>query len=67
MVVLRRVLQGGLCGVQHIFDKNTVTRRGVVDENVRYRTHQLAVLNDGAARHECGQVGTTVFNNKLKS
>ena len=26
-----------------------------------YRADQLAVLYDGGARHECGQVGTTVF------
>ena len=30
-------------------------------------SHELAVLNNGAAAHECGQLGTTVFNKKFKS
>ena len=38
---------------------------GIVDQHVGDRTDKLAVLNDGAARHVCGQVGTTVFNKKL--
>ena len=28
-------------------------------------THELAVLNDGRAAHECGQEGTTHFYNFL--
>ena len=35
---------------------------------MRYRSHELAVLNDRRAAHECGQVGTTKFNrNFMKS
>ena len=40
-------------------------RCGGVDEGVGDRADELAVLNDGAARHECGQVGTTVFYKKF--
>ena len=53
--------------IQHILNKDTVDRGGVVDHHVRDRSHRLAVLNDGGARHECGQAGTTAFNKKLKS
>ena len=54
-------MQGHLCRVQHIFNENTVARGGVVDEHVGDRSDELAVLNDGAAGHECVQVGTTIF------
>ena len=30
-----------------------------------HRSDKLAVLDDGGARHECGQVGTTHFYNFL--
>ena len=56
-----------LRGVQHILNENAVARGGIVDHNVRHRAHKLAVLDDGRAAHECGQVGTTVFNKKFKS
>ena len=44
-----------LRGIQHIFNKYAVSRGGVVDENVRHSSDELSVLNDWAARHECGQ------------
>ena len=47
--------------VQHILNEDTVSGCGIIDHNVGHRTDQLAVLNDGAAAHECGQVGTTVL------
>ena len=47
--------------VQHIFGENAVARGGFVDEHMRYRSDELAVLDDGGARHECGQVGTTIL------
>ena len=52
---LRCLCHGDICGVQHIFNENSVPRGGIVDQNVGYSTDELAVLNDGAARHECGQ------------
>ena len=47
--------------IEHIFNKNAVSRGGGVDEDVGDSADELAVLNDGGAAHECGQVGTTVF------
>jgi len=40
---------------KHIFDKDPVPRGRVADQHVRDRPHELAVLNDGRAAHECGQ------------
>ena len=51
--------------IQHILNKNSVSARGIVDKNVRYRPDELAILNDGRARHECDQEGTTLFNEKF--
>ena len=62
---LRRLRHRHLRGVQHIFNENAVSRGGIVDEHVRYRADELAVLNDRRARHECGQVGTTIINRNL--
>ena len=45
---LRCLCHRHLCGIQHIFDENAVPRGGIIDENVRHRTHDLAVLNDWA-------------------
>ena len=50
-----------ICGIKHILNENSVTRGGIIYENVRDSAHELAVLDDGRARHECGQEGTTVF------
>ena len=58
---LRCLRHGHLRRIHHILNEYPVPRRRVVDENVGHRSDQLAVLNDGGARHECGQVGTTVF------
>ena len=48
--------------IQHIFNENTVSRGGIVDENVSDRADELSVPDDGAATHECVQVGTTKIN-----
>ena len=58
---LRRLLHRHFCRIQHIFNENPITRCGIVDENMRHRSHELAVLDDGRARHECGQERTTKF------
>ena len=36
---------------QHVFGKDSVSRGGIVDKNVRYRADELAVLDDRRARH----------------
>ena len=46
---LRRLLHRHLRRVEHIFNENAVSRGGIVDEDVRHRSDQLAVLDDGAA------------------
>ena len=46
---------GHACGGEHVFNKNPVTARRVADHDVRDRADELAVLNDGTARQECGQ------------
>ena len=38
--------------IQHVFDENTISPCGVIYKNVRDRTHQLSILDDGAAAHE---------------
>ena len=47
--------------IQHILDEDAVACGGIVDENVGDGADKLAVLDDGRARHECVQVGTTHF------
>ena len=64
---LRCFLHRHLRGGEHVFDKDAISRGGIVDEHVRDSAHELAVLDDGRARHECVQVGTTVFNKKFKT
>ena len=53
--VLRCLRHGDIRGIEHIFNENSVARRRIVDENVSDGTDELAVLNDWAARQECGQ------------
>jgi len=53
--LLRCFCHGDICGIQHIFNENSVPRGGIVDQHVRDRSDELAVLNDGRAAHECGQ------------
>ena len=62
---LRRSLLWHLRRVQHILNENSVPRCRIVYHNVRDRADELAVLDNGAAAHECGQEGTTVFNKKF--
>ena len=37
---------GHLRRVEHIFDEDAISRGGVVDENVRHSSDELAVLDD---------------------
>ena len=60
--ILRRLFYRNARGPQHILNENSVSRGGIVDEDVRDRSDELTVLNDGAARRECDQVGTTKLN-----
>ena len=41
--------------IEHILNKNAVAGGGIVYEHVCHRSHQLTVLNYGAAAQECGQ------------
>ena len=59
--VLRRSLLWHLCRGKHIFNKYAIPHRRIVYHNVGDRADELAVLNDGRAAQECGQVGTTVL------
>lgn len=38
-------------GTEHVFDKYSVTARGVVDKHVGYSANQLSVLHYGRAAH----------------
>ena len=60
--LLRCLCHGHARCAKHIFDENAVARCGIVDENMRHSTDELTVLDDRRAGHECGQVGTTKFN-----
>ncbi len=40
------------CRIRHIFDEYTVTHSGVVDEDVGYSAHKLAVSDNGRAEQE---------------
>ena len=61
----RQFIASRLTRIQHIFNENSVPRGGIIYQNVCYRSYELAVLDDGAARHECVQVGTTISNEIL--
>ena len=47
--------------IQHIFNKYSVPRGGIVDEDVGDSSHELAVLNDWRAAQVCDQERTTKF------
>ena len=51
--------------IQHVFNKYPVPLGRIIDHYVRNCAHKLAVPNDGAALHECGQEGTTHLYNIL--
>ena len=53
--------------IQHILNENAVSFCGIADHDMSDGTDKLAVLDDGAAAHECGQVGTTLFINSFVS
>ena len=38
--------------VQHIFDKNSVAFRRTIYQNMRYRSNDFSVLDNGTAAHE---------------
>ena len=48
---------------KHIFNKDPIPRGGVADQDVGDGAHELAILDNGAARHECGQERTTNATN----
>ncbi len=54
--------KSSLCVCQHIFNKNSVARRRVVDKHVCDRSDKLAVLNYRRAAHERVNIRTTHFN-----
>ena len=56
----------GICAVFNIFSsEDTIAGGWVIDENVRYSSYELAIPDYRRARHECGQVGRTLFNGKF--
>ena len=50
---------------QHVFKEDTVAAGGVGDQHVRHGAHDFPILEDRGTRHECVQVGTTLFNEKF--
>ena len=48
-------------GFQHGFGKDAVTPGGVIHQHMGHRSHQFAILKDGAAAHECVNIGPTSF------
>ena len=64
---LRRFHHVNVGGIQHILYKYSIPLGWLGYHHMGDSSDELAVLNDGAAAHECGQVGTTVFNKKFKS
>ena len=58
---LRRLGHLRLRRAEHILDENSVAGCRIVYHDVSHCSDQLAVLDNGRARHECVQVGTTVF------
>ena len=61
----RQFIASDFARTQHILDKYTVSLGGICHHNVRDSADELAVLDNRAARHECVQVGTTVFYKKF--
>ena len=53
-----------LGGLEHILYEYTVAIRGVGYHHVSDSPHELAVLDAGITRHECGQERTTKFTKK---
>ena len=47
------------CGSQHFFDEDAVAGGGIGDKDMGDRADDLAVLENGAAAHECVNVGPT--------
>ena len=50
-----------LCGsIQHILNKDAISRCGVVDQDVGDSADELAVLNDRRAAYGCVNIGPTL-------
>ena len=52
---LRRLCHVNVGSIQHILNKNPIPRRRIVYHYVCDGSDQLTVLDNRAARHECGQ------------
>ena len=55
------------CRFQHVFDKDPVPSGRIIDQNVGHGAHQLAVLNNWTAAHECVKQDTTRFLSNFQS
>ena len=52
-----------LCrSVEHIFNEDAVAGSWVVDENMGHGADEFAVLDNGAAAHECVKCRTKLFS-----
>ena len=49
-----RVRPLGSC-IQHVFDEDAVASCGIIHKNMGNGSNKLAVLDNGAAAHECDQ------------
>ena len=61
----RQFIASHMARLQHILNENSISRGGIAYHHVRDGADQLAVLDDGATRHKCDQVGITHFNVKF--
>ena len=50
------------CSIQHVLDEDPVSPRRIIHQDVRDRSHQFAVLNDGTTTHECVKCRTKLFS-----
>ena len=57
----RQFIASHLTRIKHIFNEDAVALGRLVDGDVGNGADELTVLDDGRARHECGQEGTTNF------
>ena len=55
------ILFNFLCFCKHILNKDAVATGGVVHQNVGHGADELAVLENGAAAHECVNIGPTMY------
>ena len=50
------------CCFQHVLDENTISSLWIIYQNMGHSAHQLAVLNDRRAGHECVKCRTKLFS-----